>query len=256
MTESEQKNDKKTSLWPWWLGLVFIIFTYYASQFFSGALLLIYGGLIGKTEAQTSDWLTNSIYPQFFFILITEAVVVTAIYLFIRQYKDGFKAIGIRKPRWSDVGWAALIAPAYLLTYLIVVAIVSGLVPGFDINQEQDIGFDHVAGSLQLFITFVSLVILPPLAEELMARGVIYSSFKRAMPIFWSAIFTSVIFALPHLQGGQSGTLLYVAGVDTFILSMYLIYLREKTGGLWASMTLHALKNCVAFVALFVIGTR
>jgi membrane protease YdiL (CAAX protease family) len=32
--------------------------------------------------------------------------------------------------------------------------------------------------------------------------------------------------------------------------------LREKTGGLWSSMTLHAIKNGIAFVALFVLHAR
>jgi membrane protease YdiL (CAAX protease family) len=54
-------------------------------------------------------------------------------------------------------------------------------------------------------------------------------------------------------MGAESGGLLYIAGLDTFILSLFLIYLREKTDGLWASMALHALKNGVAFVALFVL---
>ena len=44
--------------------------------------------------------------------------------------------------------------------------------------------------------------------------------------------------------------------LDTFILSLVLIYLREKTGGLWASITLHAFKNGVAFVALFALHIK
>ncbi|MGH7237402.1 MAG: CPBP family glutamic-type intramembrane protease [Candidatus Saccharimonadales bacterium] len=42
-----------------------------------------------------------------------------------------------------------------------------------------------------------------------------------------------------------------MAGVDTFILSTVLCYLREKTGRLYAGIGVHALKNFVAFAALF-----
>ena len=38
--------------------------------------------------------------------------------------------------------------------------------------------------------------------------------------------------------------------------NLVLIYLREKTGSLWASITLHACKNGVAFAALFVFHAR
>jgi membrane protease YdiL (CAAX protease family) len=64
------------------------------------------------------------------------------------------------------------------------------------------------------------------------------------------------LFASAHLDEGGSAGPLYVGAVDTFILSLSLIYLREKTNNLWASMTLHACKNGFAFVALFIISSR
>ena len=70
----------------------------------------------------------------------------------------------------------------------------------------------------------------------------------------WGAVIgTSLLFAAGHLAEGGSAGLLYIAAIDTFSLSLVLIYLREKTDGLWASMTLHALKNGIAFVALFAL---
>ena len=47
-----------------------------------------------------------------------------------------------------------------------------------------------------------------------------------------------------------------LAAATAFVLSLVLIYLREKTGSLWASITLHAIKNGVAFVALFALHGR
>ena len=41
--------------------------------------------------------------------------------------------------------------------------------------------------------------------------------------------------------------------IDTFILSLTLIWLREKTGRLYASMGLHGLKNFIAFIQLYPI---
>jgi membrane protease YdiL (CAAX protease family) len=67
-----------------------------------------------------------------------------------------------------------------------------------------------------------------------------------------AALITSILFALPHLFESSSG-LLWVAGCDTFILSMVLVYVREKTDKLWASMLIHALKNFVAFASLYLL---
>jgi membrane protease YdiL (CAAX protease family) len=64
------------------------------------------------------------------------------------------------------------------------------------------------------------------------------------------------VFGLPHLaQGGDAGPL-WIAFIDTFILSMVLVWLREQTGNLWAGIVLHAIKNGIAFVSLFILSVR
>jgi membrane protease YdiL (CAAX protease family) len=98
--------------------------------------------------------------------------------------------------------------------------------------------------------------VLPPLAEEIMVRGFIYTSFRKTMRIVPAAIITSLLFASAHLPEGGAAGPLYIAAIDTFVLSMVLIYLREKTGSLWASISLHAMKNGIAFAALFLVHSR
>jgi membrane protease YdiL (CAAX protease family) len=243
---------------PWnpWLGLVFVIFVYYAAQIVSGILLSVYPGLRRWTQSETLDWLNNSVGAQFVFILIAEALSIGALYYFLKRYKLGFGSIGLKRPRLRDPFLALLAAPVYFLLYGLTVAIVSHFVPGLNVNQSQEIGFDNVHGALALILTFISLVILPPLTEEIMVRGFLYSSLRKAMPVLSAALLTSAIFAAAHLPEGGSGGPLYIAAIDTFILSLVLIYLRIKTGNLWASITLHALKNGVAFVALFVLHVK
>jgi membrane protease YdiL (CAAX protease family) len=89
-----------------------------------------------------------------------------------------------------------------------------------------------------------------------MVRGFLYSTLKKALPTAGAVILTSLLFAGAHLPEGGAAGPLYIAALDTFVLSLILIYLREKTGSLWASITLHACKNGVAFLALFVFHAR
>ena len=100
---------------------------------------------------------------------------------------------------------------------------------------------------------FISLVVLPPIVEEILVRGFLYTSLRKYLPRIWAVIIASALFAAAHLPEGNSGAgLLWVAAVDTFILSAVLIYLREKTDKLWASMMVHGMKNGIAFLSLFV----
>lgn len=240
---------------PWnpWLGAAFIVVIYYVGQALAGLLVSLYPLLKHWTADQISDWLQDSVYAQFFFVLLAEGLILAALYWFLRRYRASFKTIGLLKPRWSDLLYGLLTVPAYYLVYVLVVAVASHFVSGLNIDQQQQIGFNDVQGALPLAVTFISLVILPPLTEEIMVRGFLYSSLKKAMRILPAALLTSLIFASAHLPEGGAAGPLYIAAIDTFILSLFLIYLREKTGSLWASITLHGVKNAVAFVALFVI---
>ena len=240
---------------PWnpWVGVIFVLVIFYAAQLLSGLLISIYPLLQHWSRSRADNWLNNSVAAQFVYVLLAETFSVGAVYLFLRRRKLGLSDIGLKKPRWADPLYGLAAVPVYYILYLLTVGIVSHYVPSLNVNEQQQIGFSNVHGALPLIFTFISLVVLPPIAEEIMVRGFLYSTLKKAFPTIWAVILTSAIFASAHLPEGGAAGPLYIAALDTFVLSLVLIYLREKTGSLWASITLHAIKNGIAFVALFVI---
>lgn len=251
-SQPPDKSDRMSVNWNPWGGVIFVIIIFYASQLLAGIGLSIYPALQHYSSSQASDWLSNSVNGQFIYIFLAEALAIGAIYKFLKMYNRSFQTIGLLRPRWRDLGFGLAAVPVYYLIYLMSVGLVSHFVPSLDVQQSQEIGFNNVHGGLQLMLTFISLVIIPPIAEEIMVRGFLYSSLKKAMKLIPAALITSLIFAVAHLPEGGAAGPLYIAALDTFVLSLVLIYLREKTGSLWASITLHAFKNGVAFAALFV----
>lgn len=251
-------TDSSNDQVPWnpWLGLAFVVIIFYAAEVFGALVVSIYPYLHHWSHAQATDWLNSSTAAQFIYILLAESLIIGALYLFLRHYRSTFRVIGLLRPRWRDLVYGLMAVPAYYLIYLLSVGVVTHFVPGLNVDQHQQIGFTDVRGTLALIVTFISLVILPALTEEIMVRGFLYSSLKKAMKIIPAALLTSLIFAAAHLPEGGAAGPLYVAALDTFVLSLVLIYLREKTGSLWASITLHAVKNSVAFVTLFVIHVK
>ncbi len=247
---------RSTVTWKPWLGILVVILIFFAGQILGGLIISIYPLLKGWSSAQANDWLTSSIGGQFAFIAITEALTIYAIYWFLRFNHTSLRAIGFIRPRWRDLGIGLLAAPAYFIIYLITLAIITHFVPDLNVAQHQDVGFSSVHGSVQLILTFISLAVLPPITEELMVRGLLYSSLKKILPTIVAVLLTSLMFAVAHLPEGGSAGPLYIAAIDTFVLSLVLIYLREKTGSLWASITLHACKNSVAFLALYIFVTH
>jgi uncharacterized protein len=121
-----------------------------------------------------------------------------------------------------------------------------------NVDQKQQIGFTGAHGFLPLLVTFLSLAVIPPLVEETVMRGFLFSSLRAKLALRTAVVITSVLFAIGHLQFGSGAPLLWIAALDTLTLSLFLIYLRQKTDSLWASILLHGLKNSLAFIFIFI----
>ncbi len=227
-------------------GLVMVVVSFVAAQIVADIVIMRYA-----SGMHLGDSWISSTTAQFFYILLAEGFAVLLLWLFLHNTKATFKSIGFsRKARGGDVAYAFAIGLGYFAVLYVVVAIVSAAF-NLNVDQKQELGFDTVTGHLQLIMTFISLVILPPIVEETLFRGVLFGGFRTKMPFIYATLLTSVLFALPHLFESGSG-LLWIGGIDTFILSIALCYLREKTGSLWAGIFLHMIKNGTAFLFLYV----
>lgn len=254
---SSKESDpiKANGFVPWnpWLGVVSTILLFLGAQVAASLVIFFVPVLAGWSDARASEWLENSFTAQLLLFPLATAFMLVPLYFFLKRRKTGFRSIGFRRPKWSDPLWSILAVPVYIFLFAVSLIIAKALFPGLDINQAQDLGLNGSYNGVQLFIIFICLVILPPLSEETIFRGMLYSSLKKAMPIIMAAIVASLLFASGHLLQSGNDSLLYIAGIDTFVLSLILVFLREKTGGLWSPMGLHAIKNCIAFVSIFVL---
>lgn len=232
-------------------GILIIIVIYFVSMILAESILHLYPILSGWRGVHASDWLTNSTLAQFLYVVLVEVLTIGGLLLFMRQLKVSFAMLGLTKPRLRDPGYTLL---AYIPYFVLNAVATLGAAALFHFNtaQQQQTGFQPNHAPLELAMTFISLVILPPIVEEIAMRGFLFGSLKQGMSVIKAALLTSVIFAVAHLQFGSGAPLLWVAAIDTFVLSLVLCYLRQKTGRLWAGIGLHSLKNLLAFWAVFV----
>ncbi len=226
---------------------------YFGAQILAGILISLYPLSRHWNYDQTTVWLEHSVVGQFAFIAIVEGISLGVLWAFLRSRGAKPADIGLKRPKWRDLGFALLGFGAYFLLYIAIIQILHALLPGLNLEQKQELGFSTAVSGSLLWLVFISLVILPPLTEEIIMRGFLYTGLKSKLPKVSAAILTSVIFAAAHLQAGSGNSLLWVAAIDTFILSLVLVYLREKTDSLWASIGVHMIKNGIAFTALFIL---
>lgn len=245
--------------YPWGkLAAVLVVLgDYLVVPFVTQALPLLVLALFGWSGSRISGWVDTA-EANFISILLMEIFAISVLYLFASAWKraDFLRVAGFRGFRWGQLFQAVSGLAAYLVLFIVTYAVVNRFVP-LDADAQQDIGFSTSVQGIGLVMAFLSLVVIVPLSEEIIFRGFLYGTFRNRG---WGAVPTtaavSALFAALHLFGSVDGSLLWIAFVDVFALSLVLAYLREKNNSIWAGVALHVLKNGFTFFNLFVLASR
>jgi membrane protease YdiL (CAAX protease family) len=201
---------------------------------------------LGVSLEGLSSTVGNTVLAAVVYIL--SLLIVVGVPWLIRRSTTTKEEIGLtRLPSWMDI----LMAPAGFVVYFVVSAILTytviQLVPGFDTSQVQQTGFENISQRYEYLLAFATLVVLAPIAEEILFRGYLYGKLRKYVPVWVAILATSALFGFVHGQ--------WNVGLDVFALSIILCTLREVTGNIWAGILLHMFKNGIAFYFLFINTT-
>jgi membrane protease YdiL (CAAX protease family) len=179
------------------------------------------------------------------------AVLTIAVILLIARFTfaRGLRGFGL-KPRTipRDFGWAAVtllaVWPIVLAMIVLVMAVGKALF-GEHFEIPQHVGLELITESpalaLQILIVFLAVVIAP-LVEEMLFRGLIQTTLRSYFGRPWLAIIiTSALFASVHVNATHWPAL--------FALAMGLGYSYEKSGSLFRPIFMHALFNATTIAA-------
>jgi membrane protease YdiL (CAAX protease family) len=251
----EQKSKNRSAPWGPLAAIGMTVAVFFGSQIVVQFFAALYVSAQGWDQGQTESWLTGPVI-QTTLVAASYALQLWAIWWFIHRRTGWRKMLGLDSPRITYLGYALIAFGVYFMLQIGVGMLQQSLLPNLNVDQQQELGFSTTTQGWPLLLIFFSLVILPPLVEEIICRGFLYGGLRRKLPVFIAALLTSTIFAAAHLQWGGDAPLLWVAAIDTFVLSMVLVYLREKTGSLWPCIGVHMLKNGLAFTVLFIFHAR
>lgn len=248
--EGEVLQKRHDVTWGPFAAIAMSILSFAVGFLLAGTILYFVAGVLGNESAATETWL-GTVTGQFIYVLFAEGLIIACLAWFLHFRKTSLRALGYRRaPQLTDVGLAVMGFITYFVVLIIATSLAGNLL-GVDIDQKQELGFDNVIGTPEKLMAFISLVVLPPLVEETLFRGFLYTGLRKKLPFWVTTLLVSVVFAALHLFASSEG-LLWIAGIDTLLLSLALCYLREKTGNLWAPIIVHALKNGLAFLFLYV----
>lgn len=149
-----------------------------------------------------------------------------------------------RLPNWTDILLTPVAFIIYTILAAVILAIATGMFSGFDVEQEQEVGFSDLTQAYEYVLAFITLVVVAPIAEEVLIRGYLYGKMRPVTGVVAATIVSSLLFSLMHFQ--------WNVALNVLPLGIVMVVLREMTGSIWAGILLHMLKNGIAYYLLFI----
>lgn len=208
-------------------GISLLIGIYAAATSLSADGTLNYFRYVNRYNELISQWL--------YYILILSGMITILIFFIVAKIRKK----KFRKSASLNKFKPATIVPIILggMAFNIFISYVMNFIP-FPKSWVDS----YATESSQLLGTvgipmWISVVIMAPLVEELTFRGFVYTRLKQGMPKWIAALVTSLVFGAVH------GTIIWA--IYTFIFSMCLIYVFERTNSLWSCILFHMSFNFV-----------
>ncbi|WP_409329590.1 CPBP family intramembrane glutamic endopeptidase [Trujillonella humicola] len=101
---------------------------------------------------------------------------------------------------------------------------------------------------LGIVVLVLAAVVLAPVTEELMFRGLLLRSFMRRMPFWPAALLSSLLFALFHVHQVQTLLGAVTLALSVGVLGVGACFVVRITGRLAPAMMIHATYNALALV--------
>lgn len=261
--ESDAPNKKLGHLVDWKItynpfsATLITIVGFFISQIAGVIALVIYSQIRGWEVSEIPEYLSDNALLNLSFTILIFLFFILIIKSFLKSNRLGFKDIGLRFTKAkSDIIFYILGGFAFYFVFanFIALPLISRILSEDVLRQEQQLGYDKSAMGPELLYIFIGLVIIPPIVEEIVMRGFLYTGLRKKLNFWWSGLIVGILFGAAHLDSGGGSSLLWVVAIDTFILSWVLVYVREKSGSLYPAIGIHMLKNLIAFLAIFIFN--
>jgi len=232
---NEQQPKKYELTWP---AFILFILLFIGLGFAAGIiinLINIFVPFVNLMELVTTGYYALILDGILFFV---------ALFLYTSVRKFTLKAVDFTTLRLKSTY-------GYLLAGFIIISVTQyvmiGIIQVDDPSaQYAEIGFAQITSGLEYFLLFLSIVIITPIKEELIYRGIMHR-FLESRHHFWVGfIVSSLTFGLAHYTGGII--------VSATVMGMIFVLLYRFTNSLVPGMILHILWNSLAFLS-FVLGS-
>ncbi len=234
----DSRQDKfRVFSWRSWIVALSFYMLWFGVIFASMILISLFLLLIG-VSAEIGIHLSIS----FSYLIV---IPLTILFMGIDKQLSNFsRKLKIKSAKEALILLLAIPILVTIVDCIVVIAYGIGYEAVFGVPEvNTDIGVDWDSGQMALGLAITSIVIIGPLAEELMFRGYLLDAIRKMHGDRVAVIITAFLFGLIHLEPYTIG----MAAIGGLIYG----YVRIRTGSLWPSIIGHMLWNGVALVVTY-----
>ena len=179
--------------------------------------------------------------------LCFQGITLALVWKFLREQQVGWvTGFGFRRDVPKAIGLGAVVIGVFLPIGWGLMNVSVAVMKKFGIEPSLQLAMQALknSGSTADFVALgIATIILAPIAEETLFRGVLYPAIKQygfPRAALWG---TSALFALIHFN--------VAIFLPLLLLALLLVWLYEKTDNLLAPIAAHATFNAVNFAMFF-----
>ncbi len=212
-------------------------------------------GQIGKLglSAHTLSWVQIGALWLIFFLLVLYLFLIrkeSRNYIFWatkeKSFSRAYKGFGM-----GIVAW--FVSYPFVLLVSLIIKYVSNKIWGP--TDAEQVAVKYLKSTMDSPVLFgamiLTIVVIVPFTEELLFRGFLQNFIKRHLGRNWAIGLTALLFSLAHFSLSQGMTNVQLL-TSLFLLALFISFIYEREGTLWAPVGLHVIFNAwnVLLIAL------
>ena len=185
----------------------------------------------------------NTVNDAGYILIGISSIITLIVFVLILRYKEKnlFQRCNFKKLNRSQIGKITIIT---LALGFFTTALVTLMAHNFESYQSVS---DGITNSYSSILSMVSIIIIAPIFEEILFRGLIFNKLKDNINIIVALIVQALIFGLIHGNPLQT--------IYTFILGIILAIFYIWTGSIWSNILCHMIYNlCGSVVIPLIVG--
>lgn len=212
-------------------------------------VILIFAVLIGMARSNRAFYRANLETISLLSTLGVYLAFGAGIAVALRRLRAPLAFLGLRGPRWLDLGLVLLLLVPWYLG-IVAVSILSAYVfnGGHVIPGNSRLLFvQRPNGTALLLLALIVTAVAAPICEETFFRGMLFGLLRRRMPVSGAVLISATAFGLAHASPAISWALL-----PTFVyMGIVLGALYARTRVLTQTIMLHGLNNAIVTIIAF-----